>query len=140
MTISSAFDPADAWVTVEVWEHEPPVLDLENWDSSGELSFTFYDDARLAVAFEGPGSGMDDDLKSFKLPRGDYRIRAYGKKTGHVIVDKTEDDLLNDENYDEADPELTKALEDIVVQFWPSPPVEGGDPVEHKLHREYTPY
>ncbi len=118
--VQAAVDPGDAWVTVDVWDEKPLDRPVDEWDAAATLSFTFEHEAKLAMAFSGPGLGINSELSEFLLPPGSYRVRAFGRKQGTTTIAKSEDDLLNDAEFDEDNPVLEKHLEDIALEFWPT--------------------
>lgn len=143
LTISSSVDsyPSMTYLVLEQWTSAPAVDHLDSWDAAAELSYTFMADAQLAETYEPPAlSTMDSELSEVLIPAGTYRFRAFARKHGSVVLARPEKHIERDPTFDENDELITEdRLEEVLVQYWPAPRTDGGNPVELKAHEEYPP-
>ncbi|MDF3285001.1 hypothetical protein [Gordonia sp. N1V] len=136
LAVRSVVDTVTSMLVIERTVSRPDLFDLDEWDACSELSFEFVEAGRLAVTYQPAGVGMDAELAGFLIDPGLYRVRAYGRRAGGTVVPKSEQDLLNDGSYDEADPALDRVLEDLRVQLWREQEPRPG--VVHKSDAAYT--
>lgn len=114
--MAAAGDPEPSQLTTEIWDHAPPLADLDQWDAAAELIFDSEEQAAIDRSMYETSPEERADLDAFVLPPGVYRVRAYGRAQGDVAVPKTEYDL----DYDPDDPDVdpNKYPEQHLLQFW----------------------
>ncbi len=124
LRVAAAGDPAPSQLTIEIWDWEPPLVDLAQWDAAAELIFDSDEQAAIDRSMYEASPEERADLDAFVLPPGVYRVRACGRAQGDVAVPKTEHDL----DYDPDDPDVdpNKYPEQHLLQFWIDT-TEGGD-------------
>jgi hypothetical protein len=75
--LRSAMRDDDIWITVEVWDTTPPLLNLDEWQDAAEITIGWPGGQLRIVGTEDgpyPELPLDDDL-----PAGPYRLRVAGR-------------------------------------------------------------
>ncbi|MFT4397806.1 hypothetical protein ACLTEW_23015 [Gordonia lacunae] len=116
LRIAAAGDTEPSQLTVEIWDREPSLADLDQWDAAAELIFDSDESASIDRSMYEASPEECADLDAFVLPPGVYRVRAYGRVQGDVAVSKTEYDLEYDPDDPDVDP--NKYPEQHLLQLW----------------------